>query len=165
MSTDTTTHAIPVETFRSALLSALDEVFVGTELPYTTFTDKGASIFETLRTIDAGTASRTFSERAGNIAAQVNHVRFHLDVLMDGLRNGFGPADWEGSWKVGAVDAGEWQDLIDRLQQSFEETRAFAAGWVNWNADFVSGAFGLIGHAAYHLGEIRSSLAALQVPA
>ncbi|HEU0163460.1 MAG TPA: hypothetical protein VFQ54_00370 [Thermomicrobiales bacterium] len=171
MSTDaaatatTTTNSIPVEVFRNVLLSILDEAYVGTANSWTLFTDKGTSIFETLSTIDAVTASTVFSDRASNIAAQVNHVRFHLDVLSDGLKNGWGTsADWPGSWKIGEVSEEQWQDLVNRLRAAYEETRAVAASWNDWNEDFVSGAFSIVAHAAYHLGEIRLSLAALNVP-
>jgi hypothetical protein len=163
--TSTTTHSIPVDVFRKVLLSILDEAYVGTANAWTIFTDKGSSILETLSTVDAATASKVFSDRASNIAAQVNHVRFHLDVLSDGLKNGWGtPADWPGSWKIGEVSEAEWQDLINRLRAAYEEVRAFASSHDDWNEDFVSGAFGIVTHAAYHLGEIRLSLAALNAP-
>lgn len=158
----TITTEIPVDVFRSALLSTLDEAF---EKVDGYFLDKGTSLFETLAPVDAATASKVFSSRASNIAAQVNHTRFYLDVLMRGIRDGFEEkADWDGSWKIGEVNDEEWQDLIDRLHASYVQVRAFAESNTNWNENAVGGAFALIAHCAYHLGEIRQALAALQIP-
>lgn len=162
--TPTTTDTIAVDDFRGALLTMLDEAFTGATGPSTFFTDKGTSLFETLDGIDAATASRTFSDRAANIAAQVNHIRFYLDVLMEGLTSGWKPADWPGSWAIGEVSVAEWQDLIDRLKTSHTRIRAFAASNQTWNGDFIGGGIGIVAHTAYHLGEIRTSLAALHVP-
>jgi len=83
---------------------------------------------------------------------------------MEGLTNGWGPADWAGSWQIGEVTEDEWQDLVARLRASWETIRAFAATNEQWDANFVGGAFGIVAHTAYHLGEIRLSLAALHVP-
>jgi hypothetical protein len=71
------------------------------------------------------------------------------------------PVDWEGSWKVGEVDDAAWQALVDRLRANYEGLRTFVATNETWNAMFVGGAFGLVAHNAYHLGEIRQALAAL----
>jgi len=158
------TTTIPVEEFRTALLTMLDEAFSGSASPQTFFTDKGTSLFETLDGIDAATASRVFSDRATNIAAQVNHIRFYLDVLMEGLQTGWKPADWPGSWQVGEVSEAEWQELVDRLKASYAQVRAFAVTNGTWNSDYLGGGIAIVAHTAYHLGEIRVSLAALGVP-
>lgn len=162
--TDTNSPSvIPVEDFRGALLTMLDEAFNGSN-GMTFFTDGGTSLAETLATIDAETASRRFSDRASNIAAQVNHIRFYLDALMDGIQNGWKPADWPGSWAVGDVSPEEWQALIDRLQASAAQIRAFAEANPTWDGDMIGGGIAIVAHTAYHLGEIRASLAALHVP-
>ncbi|MGN6483331.1 MAG: DinB family protein [Thermomicrobiales bacterium] len=158
------TSTIPTEEFRSALLTMLDEAFSGATAPSTFFTDKGTSLFETLDGIDAATASRRFSDRASNIAAQVNHIRFYLDALMDGLRSGWKPADWPGSWQVDVVTDAEWQELVQRLKASYAQVRTFAETNPTWTGDYVGGGIAIVAHTAYHLGEIRTSLAALQVP-
>jgi hypothetical protein len=161
----TDSDQIPVDEFRGALLAALDEAFVGAPNPWTLFTDKGSSLLETLATIDAATASKVISSRTATIAAQVNHTRFYLDVLLVGLQNGFDEkADWAGSWQIGEVNDEEWQDLIARLRDSFVKARAFVETNTEWNPTILGGAFGLVAHSAYHLGEIRQALAALQVP-
>jgi len=158
-------NTIPVDVFRSSLLATLDEAFISAPNDWSLFTDKGTSLFETLVSIDAATASRVFSSRASNIAAQVNHIRFYLDVLMNGVKTGFQEkADWEGSWKIGEVTEEEWQELVTRLRTTYQEVRTFAETNDNWNANVVGGAFGIAAHTAYHLGEIRQALAALQVP-
>jgi len=156
-------ETIPAEAFRGALLTMLDEAFFGAN-GSSYFTDQGTSLFETLATIDAETASRRFSDRASNIAAQVNHIRFYLDTLMDGVKNGWKPADWPGSWAVEEVSPEEWQALIDRLQETVTQIREFAASNTLWTTETIGGGIAIVAHTAYHLGEIRSSLAALHVP-
>lgn len=153
---------IPVDIFRSNVLQLLDETF---ENVHGFILDRGTSLFETLATIDAATASRVFSPRASTIAAQVNHTRFYLDVLLSNLRDDdTTPADWDSSWQVGEVTPEEWDALIAGLRASYGEVKTIAANLDEWTHDTVGGAMAIIAHSAYHLGEIRLSLAALQVP-
>ena len=70
--------------------------------------DRGDSLFETLATIPADEASRPISRQSANLAAQVNHIRFYMDVILQQKQG----ADWDGSWQVGPVNDAEWQDLI-----------------------------------------------------
>ena len=51
------------------------------------YLDGGTSLFETLATITAEEASRPVSAACASLAAQVEHVRFYLDVVDDYLLN------------------------------------------------------------------------------
>lgn len=158
--TSTDTAVISVADFRSALLESLEEAF---ESVHGYFLDKGDSLFETLAGISATEASQSLGPRSGNIAAKVNHIRFYLDAIAANAAAGdYIPVDWESSWQVGEVNDAEWQDLIDRLRTAYEGLKAFATNHHEWNPMFIGGAFGIVAHTAYHLGEIRQALAAIK---
>jgi|SRR5680860_281165 len=158
--TETATNAIAHADFRSALLATLDEAF---DQVHGYFLDKGDSLFETLAGISATEASRSLGPRSGNIAAKVNHIRFYLDAISANAAAGeYIRVDWESSWAVGEVTDAEWQDLIDRLRATYDGLKGFIQTNDTWNEMFVGGAFGIVAHTAYHLGEIRQALAAIQ---
>jgi hypothetical protein len=158
-STHADTNAIDLAVFRTALLGTLEEAF---ENVHGYFLDKGDSLFETLATISAEEASQSLGSRSGNIAAKVNHTRFYLDAIIANAAAGeFLPVDWESSWAVGEVNGEEWQDLIDRLQATYAELQTLIQTNETWNDVVVGGAFGMVAHTAYHLGEIRQALASI----
>lgn len=86
-----------------------------------------------------------------------------MDVMGERARSGgAGATDWDASWRVGPVSDEEWRGLIARLHSTLAETREFVRTWENWDARFVGGAFALVAHCAYHLGEIRQGLGVLR---
>jgi hypothetical protein len=150
---------IPIETFRTSLLTILEEIF---EQVHGYVLDPETSLFETLATVSAEEASQPISARCACLAAQVNHVRFYIDVMMESVKEGTDVrADWDASWQVGPVTEEEWQDLVARLRAAYQEVRAFAQAFDAWDEQFVGGAFALVAHCAYHLGEIRQALGVL----
>ncbi len=154
---------IPVETFRSGILTVLEELF---EHVHGYVLDPGDSLFETLAAVSAEEASRPVSSQSGNLAAQVNHMRVYMESLTPGLASrGAMRPDWPGSWQVDAVTEAEWADLIVRLQAAYQEIRRFASTFEDWDTMYVGGAFALVAHCAYHLGEIRQGLGVLREPA
>ena len=151
---------IAVEEFRGGLSIILEEIF---EQGHGYMLDPGDAIFETLASITAEEASRPVSAQSACLAAQVNHVRFYMDVMMEGARSGEDrPADWAGSWRVGPVTDDEWRDLIERLRVTYGQVQEFARTFDGWNARYIGGAFALVGHCAYHLGEIRQGIGVLR---
>lgn len=149
-------QTIALEDFRSGLRYVLREGFEKVE---GAFLDPGDSLFETLATISAEEASMPLGPGSGNIAAKVNHIRFYLDAAIEANRTGeYRKLDWESSWRVGEVSQAEWQDLIDRLRASYGEIMTFADTFEGWNDRYIGGAFGIVAHCAYHLGEIRQAL-------
>jgi len=154
--TATSAGQISVADFRAALQLNWREAF---EDVTGIFLDKGTSMFETLATISAEEASRAVGGGCSNIAAQVNHVWFYLD-LMNRMGRGedVGRPDWDGSWQVGEVDEVEWQRLVAQLRDAYEEASGFIANFDGWNERMIGGAFGMLAHTAYHLGEIRTGL-------
>ena len=155
-----TTGQISLDDFRSALLVNWDEAFTSVT---GIFLDKGTSMFETLATISADEASRPVGGGCASIAAQVNHTWFYLD-LMNRMGRGedVGAPDWEGSWQVGEVDHDTWEAMITRLRDAHDEVRTFILTFDGWNERMIGGAFGMLAHCAYHLGEIRTGLCTIK---
>ena len=156
MSTPTT-----LKLFTDALFIMFDETF---EQVHGIYLDKGTSLFETLATVTPEEASRPVSAKCASIAAQVNHVRFYLDVLEQYMDGGNpGKVDWDSSWQVGAVTQAEWDDLIQGLRASQQRVLATMKGYESWEGEEnISGAMAMLVHTAYHLGEIRQALCTIK---
>jgi hypothetical protein len=150
---------VPVETLRGELLAVLEEIFAKV---HGYLLDPGDAFFETLAGISAQEASRPVSTSCASLAAQVNHVRFYIDVILEIVASGPRKTDWAASWRVGPVSDAEWQDLIDRLRASYAQAQTFVRTCETWDEDALGGAIALVGHCAYHLGQIRQSLCLLR---
>jgi hypothetical protein len=90
---------IATDSFKKELFDLLEETF---EQVQGIYLDRGTSFFETLETIPAEEASRPVSTKCASIAAQVEHVRFYLRVLLEGClqKKTIGKVDWEKSWQL-----------------------------------------------------------------
>jgi hypothetical protein len=85
-------ETIEVAAFRGALLTMLEEVFAQVHR-YTL--DPGTPLLETLAGVSAEEASRPVFPGGATIAAQVNHVCFYIDGLLELVRTGEPkPLDW-----------------------------------------------------------------------
>src|ERR1044071_9914747 len=155
------TAHIDVQRWKTDFFDILDETF---EKVNGIYLDKGTSLFETLATVSAEEASRPISSQCASIAAQVNHVRYYLEVLSAYMR-GQPPAslDWPGSWQqVTTVSSAEWDAQRQQLHDTYQQTRALFESLEDWNGeDQVGGALAIIVHTAHHLGEIRQGLGVL----
>ena len=164
MTEQTATKTISVTDFRNGFLAVWNEIFEleDSEEP-TMILDRGTSLFQTLADISAEEASIPVSNQSSNLAAQVNHTAFYIQALRDGIATNFeAKADWDGSWKVSAVDDAQWQALIAKLRSEYEWVQGLAAQNDAWNEDYIGGAFALAAHAAYHLGEIRQGIGVIR---
>lgn len=148
---------VAVESIRNALLALLTEIM---DEPQNYVLDDGDAVFQTLAGITAEEASRPVSGQSANLAAQVNHLRFYIDAVINRDEH----ADWDGSWKVGAVNDAEWQELINRLKDSTDKVRAFTESFEDWDERYLGGAIAIIAHCAYHLGEIRQGIGVIRRP-
>ncbi len=154
------TQQISDERLTFTLYGLLTETF---ESVIGIYLDKTTSLFETLDGITAEQASRATSGRCATLAAQVNHIRFYLDVL-EGymLENAPENVDWQSSWQITTVTAEEWESLKMGLRESYIRVRKTMEGFDSWDNDHrVGGAFGIVVHTAHHLGEIRQMLCVL----
>lgn len=156
---------IPVERFKSTLLECLDETF---STVHGIYLDKGTTLFETLAGVSAAEASQAISANSATIAAQVEHIRFYLDVLDDYLRTGEErKTNWREIWEtVHEVTPEAWDDMKRRLKQSHERVLATINSFEKWDGKYdIAGALSILVHTAYHLGGIRQALGAIRATA
>ncbi len=150
------------ERFVSTVLFALDETF---ENVHGMYLDRGTSLFETLATISAEEASRPVSANCASLAAQVEHVRFYLELTIDYAQGRKREnVDWGEIWRtVREVTPAEWEASKDRLRETYQNVLALVKSVQTWEGEGeVGGVMGMIIHTAYHLGEIRQALCTLK---
>jgi hypothetical protein len=153
---------IPVERFKKILLNCLDETFATVQGIYL---DKGTTLYETLDGMSAAEASQAISANSATIAAQVEHVRFYLDVLDDYMRTGEDRTNnWREIWEtVHEVTPEQWDDIRRRLRASHERALATINSFEQWDGKYdIAGALSILVHTAYHLGGIRQALGAIR---
>lgn len=156
---------IPVERFKAALFKCLDETFSTVRGVYL---DEGTTLYQTLEGVSAAEASRAISSNSATIAAQVEHVRFYLDVITDYLITGVDKTNnWREIWEtVREVTPEEWEDVKRRLKQSHERALATLNSFDKWDGKYdITGGLSILVHTAYHLGGIRYALGALRAGA
>ena len=152
--------SIAVEHFTSILYDLLDETF---ERVHGIYLDKGTSLFETLATISAEEASLPVGGKCATLAAQVEHVRYYLDVLEGHmLKQPMDKADWGEIWRtVHSVTPTEWAASQGRLNTTYQRVRGSMQN-LTWDEDEIGAALAIVIHTAYHLGEIRQALCVLK---
>lgn len=156
---------IPVERFKKALLECLEETFSNVRGIYL---DKGTTLYETLDGVSAAEASQAISANSATIAAQVEHVRFYLDVLDDYIQTGIDKQNnWREIWEtVREVTPEQWEDIKERLRQSHSRALATINSFEKWDGKYdIAGALSILVHTAYHLGGIRLTLGAIRAGA
>ena len=143
------------------LFAILDETF---ERVGGIYLDKGTSLFETLATVTAAEASQPISTQCASIAAQVNHVRYYLEVLSGYMcQQPPQSVNWDASWRVTTVSPEEWEALRQSLRDTYQQVRALFESIEAWDGEEdISGALAIVIHTAYHLGEIRQALGVLR---
>jgi hypothetical protein len=153
---------IPVKRFKKALFVCLDETF---STVHGIYLDKGTTLFETLEGVSAEEASRAISSNSATIAAQVEHVRFYLDVLNNYMCTGVDKQnDWREIWDtVREVTPEQWEDIKRRLKQSHEAVMTTLNSFEKWDGKYdIAGGLSILTHTAYHLGGIRQALGAIR---
>ena len=153
-----TNKQIEMESFKKELFDLLEETF---ERVQGIYLDRGTSFFETLDTISAEEASRPVSEKCASIAAQVEHVRFYLEIQLKGSfqKQEIGKIDWEESWQLKEVTADEWEALKKELKETHQHVLRAMKGLDIWEGeDDIGASLAILAHTAYHLGEIRQAL-------
>lgn len=156
------TKQITLEQFTKVFFGCLDETF---EQHHGIYLDKGTSLFETLDGISAEDASRAVADTCATIAAQVEHVRFYLDVLDDVMRTEqVNKIDWREIWQtVREVSPEEWDAQKRRLRESYDRVSATIKTFDRWEGEYgVAGALAVLTHTSYHLGGIRQALCAIK---
>jgi len=149
--------------FVEMLLQLLDETF---ENVHGVYLDRGTSLFETLATISAEEASRPMSATCASLSAQVEHVRFYLDLTIEFAQGrNPGPVDWSEIWRtVREVTPEAWEASKQRLRETYGRVQDLVKHFQGWEEidGALVGAVGMVVHTAYHLGEIRQALCTLK---
>lgn len=158
---------MPVESVVNELANELLDLYQETfESVQGMYLDKGTSLFETLHIISAEEASQPVSARCATIAAQVEHIRFYLEVLEKALLNQeIGKVDWGAVWRdTQAVSSEEWLIAQQRLQETYERILARIKSFDTWDGENdISVSLSIVVHTAYHLGEIRQALCTIKL--
>ena len=144
------------------LLELLEETFKNHQGRYL---DKNDNLFDTLATISAEEASRPVSANCASIAAQVEHIRFYLEVNEnDLLGREVDNVDWDEIWRtVEAVTPDEWEASKQRLMETYQRVRDVMSRFDTWDDEYrIGGSLNILVHTAYHLGEIRQALCTIQ---
>jgi hypothetical protein len=150
--------SIAIERFTTSLFEMFDETF---EQHHGFYLDKKTSLFETLASISAAEASIPVGGKCATIAAQVEHVRFYLDVLGSSFRGEeIGKVDWGEIWRtVSNVTPAEWDVSKKRLADTYHNLLTVLKNHDNWEGeDDIGDGMAMMIHTAYHLGEIRQAL-------
>lgn len=156
-------QAVPLTLFTDGLSTLLKECFEAATSP-SMFLDAGDAFFQTLATVSADEASRPAANGISNIAAEVNHTAFYINVTLGFLRGEQpGKVDWDGSWQVGVVDEAQWTRLQDTLQMAYDSLQVAVAQPATWaHPQAITGGIGMVAHCAYHLGEVRRTLGVIR---
>jgi hypothetical protein len=154
-------NTIPIEEFTQNLFELLGETF---EQVSGRYMEPGATLFETLATISAEEASRPVGTCA-TLAAQVEHVRFYLEVAEHYLLGKEDRSwDWGEIWRtVSVVTAEEWTANQQKLRDTYQRVLGLMKSFDTWaGEDRVGHAMNMLVHTAYHLGNIRQALCTLK---
>ena len=153
---------IAIEHFREFLLKCLEETFSNVQGIYL---DKGTTLFETLESVTAQEASEKMGPNSATIAAQIEHLRFYLDVLDDYMRtNDAQQVNWRQIWEtIGAVTPEEWDNIKARLRGSHAKVMSTINAIDKWDGPYdVDGPMSILTHTAYQLGGIRATLGVIR---
>jgi hypothetical protein len=151
--------------FLRALGKLLAEIFEGAPENEAYLLNPGdPGLLRQLESVDAAAASARPMPGRTTIASHVDHVHYGLTLLnrwAAGEANPWADADWEQSWRRGAVTEDQWRVLLNRLRQEADAWRKAVAERAAWDDISAAGALASAAHTAYHLGAIRQILAAL----
>jgi hypothetical protein len=151
-----------LELWVKSIFECLDETFVEVHGIYL---DKGCSLFPTLEGVSAQEASGSSSPDSATLAAQVEHVRFYLDVLNDIMKTKeIVKVDWKEIWRtVNQITPEEWEEQKRKLRESYDRVLITLKSIDRWDGeDDIAGALSVLSHTAYHLGGIRQALGAIR---
>ena len=142
--------------FKKWLLTLLPEIFGASDAEYGYILDNGrAGILGTLDSLDAAAASMAPKPGAETIASHSGHTLYLME-LFAAYSNGENPdTDWPGSWKNRTIDQAAWNEMRAKIRATYEDILDFVQKRDDWNEDVTAACLILLGHCAYHLGEIK----------
>ncbi len=143
------------EDFTGNLFTFLVETFEGPPKSASAYLDQKAGLFDTLEHLSADRASQPVTEGATSIAAQVEHIRFYMDVLEQFMDGRTEKVDWKDSWGVQKVTPEAWATLKRDLKAAYDSVTEKFESTNEWGDDEVGDRLAIVVHTAYHLGAIR----------
>ena len=143
------------EDFVNNLFTFLVETFEGPPEPASAYLDRRAGLFDTLGSISAAQASRPVAEGATSIAAQVEHLRYYVEVVEQFMDGRTEKVTWDDSWQVQEVTPEAWSALKRDLKATYDKITKKFEGIDSWEDDEVGDSLAIVVHTAYHLGAIR----------
>ena len=148
----------------TSLTTLLAETFGVSDAPASYMLESGrAGLMGTVNGLGAAMASAALAPGEPTIAAHCGHILFLLSFF-SGYEQGQTPAvDWEGSWATHVVDEPAWAALRGRLQATYDEVVARFTPNSAWPDPRVGAAILLLAHCAYHVGQIRQLLTAINI--
>ena len=149
------------EDFVSNLLTFLVETFESPPGPASTYLDQKAGFFDTLEQISAEQASKPVAQGATSIAAQVEHIRFYIDVVEQFMNGRTQKVHWKDSWQVKEVTPEAWSILKRDFRATYESATERFKTIDAWGDDEVGDSMAVVIHTAYHLGAIRQMVRVL----
>ncbi|HEX6730897.1 MAG TPA: hypothetical protein VF074_12820 [Pyrinomonadaceae bacterium] len=156
------TEQAGLELFKTELFKCLEETF---ERTHGIYLDRGTSLFDTIEGVSAQEASRSSGKNCATLAAQVEHVAFYLDVLVDIIKNeNIEKINWRAIWEnVREVTPERWEEQKQKLRESHRQILDTLKNYDKWDSEYgISGALAVLTHTAYHLGGLRQALCAIR---
>lgn len=155
------TATVTVTQIKTSIKIALGETF---DTAIGMYLDPGDPLWETLDGVTAEQASVPINPGGNSIASQVSHMTFYFDVMAEYMRgNNPETPDWAAAWRTIEVDENKWLELKRALAERQAELITMIDNTpdeIFTNPDFLTGSYGIVAHAAFHLGQIRHALAA-----
>ena len=113
-------ETVSQEDFANNLFTLLKETFEGPP-PQTAsvYLDQGGGLLQTIESLTAAPASRSFKSGAPTIAAHCEHLRFYLMALYQYMHGPLDKIDWKQSWVVQTVNSSEWDTLKAELRNAY----------------------------------------------
>lgn len=146
--------------FTGSFFSLLAEIFGVADTPHGYILDDGQSgLLGTVNALSPEVASAARTGEDATIAGHCGHVLFLLRLFIAYAEGGQPPQpDWPSSWATREVDAVAWQTLRHDLRAAYDTLVGHLQARQNWEQPVVGAALMLLGHCAYHVGEIRQRL-------
>lgn len=148
---------VPGNTLTETVAGLLRELLEGTPAGEPTWITSGgpeSAMYGSVAGLSAEQASRDLN--GSTIAAQVEHLRWALQLVNDWFDGQAPTADWSESWLVSSVDPAAWDKLQADLRTAGAKVLENLETRQRWNEPMgTHGPLACYGHAAYHLGAIR----------
>lgn len=153
---------IEKDDFVHTLFDLLVETFESPSQSSSIYLDQKTGLFETLNGISAEQASAPIAQGATTIAAQVEHIRFYMDVIEQFMNGRTQKVDWQESWQVRELSPKAWQTLQQDLRTAYENLTNNLKNVEIWGNDEITDSLAAAIHTAYHLGAIRQMVHVVQ---